>query len=129
GPEADDLVGDLLEHPDPLGPGEGEALLVDDPAEDLLDLAPDLDLVREVELGIEILDDPVLDPELDVPERFSRRGLGHQPRRRSRRRGYASAARRRHDIATALRPGRDRQALLARSGCPARSGALDALQQ
>src|SRR5262245_24071132 len=48
--EADDLVGDLLEHPDALGAGQGEAFLVDDLAEDLLDLAPDLDLVAEVEL-------------------------------------------------------------------------------
>jgi hypothetical protein len=30
GPEADDLVGDLLEHADTLGAGEGQALLVDD---------------------------------------------------------------------------------------------------
>ena len=43
--EADDLVGDLLEHPDALGAGQGEAFLVDDLAEDLLDLAADLDLV------------------------------------------------------------------------------------
>ena len=66
--EADDLVRDLLEHPDALGAGEGEALLVDDLAEDLLDLAADLDLVGQVELGVQVLDDPVLDPELDVPE-------------------------------------------------------------
>ena len=75
-PEADDLVGDLLEHPDALGAGEGQALLVDDPAEDLLDLAPDLDLVRQVELRVQVLDDAVLDPELDVPERLARRAAG-----------------------------------------------------
>ena len=74
--EADDLVGDLLEHPDALGAGEGEAFLVDDLAEDLLDLAPDLDLVGQVELRVEVLDDPVLDPELDVPERLARRAPG-----------------------------------------------------
>ena len=68
--EADDLVGDLLEHPHALGTGEGEALLVDDLAEDLLDLAADLDLVGQVELRVEVLDHPGLDPELDVPERL-----------------------------------------------------------
>ena len=78
GPEADDLVGDLLEHPDALGAGQGEAFLVDDLAEDLFDLAPDLDLVGQVELGVEVLDDPALDPELDVAERLPDRGLGHQ---------------------------------------------------
>ena len=75
-PEADDLVGDLLEHADALGAGEGQALLVDDPAEDLLDLAPDLDLVGQVELRVQVLDDAVLDPELDVPERLARRAAG-----------------------------------------------------
>ena len=83
-PEADDLVGDLLEHADALGAGEGQALLVDDPAEDLLDLAPDLDLVGQVELRVQVLDDAVLDPELDVPERLARRQLGDEPRRRRR---------------------------------------------
>ena len=48
--QADDLIGDLLQHPDALRAGEGEALLLDDLAEDLLDLAPDLDLVGQVEL-------------------------------------------------------------------------------
>ena len=76
--EADDLVGDLLEHPDALGAGQGEAFLVDDLAEDLLDLAPDLDLVGQVELRVEVLDDPALDPELDVAERLADRRLGHQ---------------------------------------------------
>ena len=85
-PEADDLVGDLLEHPDALGAGQGEAFLVDDLAEDLLDLAPDLDLVGQVELRVEVLDDPALDPELDVAERLADRRLGHQPLRRARRR-------------------------------------------
>ena len=45
GTETDDLVRDLLEHPDALGASEGHALLVDDPAEDLLDLAAHLDLI------------------------------------------------------------------------------------
>ena len=80
--ETDDLVGDLLEHPDALGAGQGEAFLVDDLAEDLLDLAPHLDLVGQVELGVQVLDDPVLDPELDVPERLPRRCLAGQPGRR-----------------------------------------------
>ena len=66
--QADDLVGDLLQHPDPLGAGEGQALLVDDLAEDLLDLAADLDLVREIQLRVQVLDDAGLDPELDVAE-------------------------------------------------------------
>ena len=77
--EADDLVGDLLEHPHPLGAGQGEALLVDDAAEDLLDLAAHLDLVGQVELGVQVLDDAALDPELDVPERLADRRLGHEP--------------------------------------------------
>ena len=88
--EADDLVGDLLEHPDALGAGQGEAFLVDDLAEDLLDLAPDLDLVGQVELRVEVLDDPALDPELDVPERLADGRLGHQPRGRRRRRRAAT---------------------------------------
>ena len=79
-PEADDLVGDLLEHPDALGAGQGEAFLVDDLAEDLLDLAPDLDLVGQVELGVQVLDDPALDPELDVPERLAHRAPGDMSR-------------------------------------------------
>ena len=90
--EADDLVGDLLEHPDALGAGQGEAFLVDDLAEDLLDLAPDLDLVGQVELRVEILDDPALDPELDVAERLPDRRLGHQALRRRRRRRAAGSA-------------------------------------
>ena len=90
-PEADDLVGDLLEHAHALGAGEGQALLVDDPAEDLLDLAPDLDLVRQVELRVQVLDDAVLDPELDVPERLAGRQLGDEPRRAARARGAAAA--------------------------------------
>ena len=52
--EADDLVGDLLEHADALGARQGEAFLVDGLAEDLLDLPADLDLVAQVELGIEV---------------------------------------------------------------------------
>ena len=53
--QADDLVGDLLQHPDALGTGEGEALLVHGAAEDLLDLAAHLDLVGQVELGVQVL--------------------------------------------------------------------------
>ncbi len=83
--EADDLVGDLLQHPDALGAREGEALLVDDLAEDLLDLAADLDLVGQVELGVEVLDDPLLDAELGVPERLAHGRLREHPRRRARR--------------------------------------------
>ena len=90
-PEADDLVGDLLEHPDALGAGQGEAFLVDDLAEDLFDLAPDLDLVGQVELGIQVLDDPALDPELDVPERLPDGTLGHEPLGRRCRRGWPGA--------------------------------------
>ena len=78
-PEADDLVGDLLEHADTLGAGQGEAFLVDDLAEDLLDLAAHLDLVGQVELRVQVLDHPVLDPELDVPERLRTGGLGDEP--------------------------------------------------
>ena len=85
--EADDLVGDLLEHPDALGAGQGEALLVDDLAEDLLDLAPDLDLVGQVELRVQVLDDPALDPELDVPERLPDRAPGSSGAARRGRRG------------------------------------------
>ena len=97
--EADDLVGDLLQHPDALGAGEGEAFLVDDLAEDLLDLAAHLDLVGQVELGVEVLDDPVLDPELDVAERLADGGLGHQP--------LGAVARRRcHRAPRRRRPGR-----------------------
>src|SRR3990172_9360657 len=88
--KADDLVGDLLEHPDPLGPGEGEALLVDDLAEDLLDLTANLDLIRQVQLGIKILDDPTLDTELDVPEGLSHGRLRGEPLDRPSR-GRASA--------------------------------------
>ena len=70
-PEAEDLVGDLLEHPHPLGAGEGEALLVGDLAEQLLDLAPHLDLVREVELRVHLVDEPVLDAVLGLTERLA----------------------------------------------------------
>jgi len=122
-PEADDLVGDLLEHPDALGAGEGQALLVDDAAEDLLDLPADLHLVGQVQLGIEVLDDAVLDPELDVTERLARRALRGQARCRGR--GRATAAALGLDVASGL-AGRDRQPLLARTG---RTGTLDSLQQ
>jgi hypothetical protein len=85
-PEADDLVGDLLQHPDPFGAGQGQAFLLDDLAEDLLDLAADLDLVGEVELRVQVGDYAALDPELDVPERFAngrggKESLGGRPRR------------------------------------------------
>ena len=79
-PEAQDLVGDLLEHPHALGAGEGQALLVGDLAEELLDLAPDLDLVREVELRVELVDEPVLDAVLRLAERLAR-GEGAEERR------------------------------------------------
>jgi hypothetical protein len=117
--EADDLVGDLLEHPDALGTGQGEAFLVDDLAEDLLDLAPDLDLVGQVELRVEVLDDPALDPELDVAERLPDRGLGHEPAGRLRRRLTAGRARTGRNCRDP-RPGR--------RGSP-RPSALDPLEQ
>src|SRR6185369_16482724 len=122
-PEADDLVGDLLEHPDALGASEGQALLVDDAAEDLLDLATDLDLVGEVQLRIQVLDDPVLDPELDVAEGFAGGELGDEARRSSRRAALPAFG---LDVAATRRPGWDRQVLVARSGG---TGALDALEQ
>ena len=90
--EADDLIGDLLQHPDALGAGEGETLLLDDLAEDLLDLAPDLDLVGQVELGVQVLDDPLLDAELGVPERLPDRHLGQHPAGRAGRHGTLGAA-------------------------------------
>src|SRR3954451_19325840 len=115
--EADDLVRDLLEHADALGAREGEALLVDDLAEDLLDLAAHLDLVGQVELRVEVLDDPGLDPELDVAERLAdRRGRAEPLARRlcgRRRAGTAGS-------------GRGKVGTLRRG---ARSGALDPLQQ
>ena len=92
--EADDLVGDLLQHAHPLGAGEREALLVDRDAEDLLDLPPYLDLVGEVELGVEVGDDALLDAVLGVAEGLAHRHLrddtlGH--RRRGRAHGAGSA--------------------------------------
>ncbi len=69
--EAQDLVGDLLEHPHPLGAGEGQALLVGNLAEQLLDLATDLDLVAQVELRVELVDEPVLDAVLRLAERLA----------------------------------------------------------
>ena len=59
--EADDLIGDLLEHANALGPSESQAFLVDDAAEDLLDLAAHLDLVGQIKLGIQVLDDTRLE--------------------------------------------------------------------
>ena len=49
-------------------PGSGEALLVGDLAEELFDLTPDLDLVRQVELWIQLVDEAVLHPELRLAE-------------------------------------------------------------
>ena len=122
--EADDLVGDLLEHPHPLGAGEGEALLVDDLAEDLLDLAADLDLVGQVELRVQVLDHAVLDPELDVPEGLADRGLGHQPAgRRLGRRLLGTAPK----GAALSRDGNVGRSVRCRLG--AGTGALDALQE
>ncbi len=66
--EAQDLVRDLLEHPHALGAGEGQALLVRDLAEELLDLTPDLNLVGEVELRVELIDHPVLNSVLRLAE-------------------------------------------------------------
>ena len=78
--EADDLVGDLLEHALALGAREGEALGVERAAEGVLDLAPNLDLVGQVELGVEVGDDALLDAELGVAERLAQRYLGeHSP--------------------------------------------------
>ena len=70
--EAQDLVGDLLEHAHALGARQGQALLVGDLPEELLDLASDLDLVGQVELRIELVDEPVLDAVLRLAERFAR---------------------------------------------------------
>src|SRR5438093_287644 len=120
--EADDLVRDLLEHPDALGAGEGEPFLVDDLAEDLLDLTTHLDLVRQVELGVEVLDDPVLDAELNVPERFPNGPRGHEPRRGRDRRTATGRS---------WHPGsarRSREAWCRRRARP-RSGALDPLEK
>ena len=119
--KTDDLVGDLLEHARPLGAGEGEALRVERTAEGLLDLAPDLDLVRQVELRVEVLDDALLDAELGVAERLAQRHLGeHSPGRDTvaARRGRTVAA-----FATAGRfAGWRRRELAARQvrdgGCP-----------
>ena len=92
----------------------------DDAAEDLLDLAADLDLVRQVEPRVELLDDPALDPELDVPERLADRRGGEErgPRAFPRRGGAPPGGRER-----ATRPGCGR-----RRGPPG-PGALDALQE
>ena len=87
--EAEDLVGDLLEHAHALGAGEGEALLVGDLAEELLDLAPDLDLVAEVELRVELVDEPVLDAVLRLAERLAG---GQRAKERARRRPAAPVA-------------------------------------
>ena len=74
--EADDLVGDLLEHARSLGAGERKAFGIKRAAEGLLDLAPYLDLVGQVELWIEVGDDPLLDAELGITERLAQRNLG-----------------------------------------------------
>ena len=85
--EADDLVGDLLEHAGPLGAGQRQAFRVERAAEGLLDLAPHLDLVGQVELRVEVLDDALLDAELGVAERLAQRHLGQHPAS-----GYIAAA-------------------------------------
>ena len=86
-----DLVGDLLQHAHPLGTREGQTLLVDGDAEDLFDLAPHLYLVGEVQLGIQIGDDALLDAVLGIAERLTHRDLGDHTRwhRRTRRPGLA----------------------------------------
>src|SRR6185369_5609932 len=98
------------------------------PGEDLLDLTAHLDLVRQVELRVEILDDAALDPELDVPERLARRQLGDEPGRGSGRRRATTAggspALGRRATATGCR--RHRQSLFARATRP---GGFDALEQ
>jgi len=60
------------------------------PAECLVDLASNLDLIGQVELGIEILDDALLDPKLCIAERLAQRNLGEHPA------GRRSGTRRRH---------------------------------
>ena len=121
--KADDLVGDLLEHSNPLGTRKGEALLVDDLAEDLFDLAPYFDLVAEVELGVEVGDDALLDAVLRIAERLTHRHLGHHPPWRSRRRGDGLARR------GSRSPGHGRLTWLAAGGSAAIGGtsALDSL--
>ena len=84
--EADDLVGDLLEHARALGTRERQALAVERAAESLLDLAPHLDLVGQVELRVEVGDDSLLDAELGVAEGLAQRNLGEHPAARSHRR-------------------------------------------
>ena len=128
--EAQDLVGDLLEHPHALGAGEGQALLVGDLAEELLDLAPDLDLVAQVELRVQLVDQPVLDAELCLAERLAG---GHRAQEgTSRSRGSALPTGRCGWLATGslcrwlrLRHCRNVRSFPLRSGsCP-----LDSLQQ
>ena len=74
-----------------------------------------------VELGVEVLDDPVLDPELDVPERLAHGRLAGQPAlgRHVRR----PAARRRRQVGA----GRPRRG--ARGSGGSRPSTLDPLQQ
>jgi len=79
------------------------------------DLDPKLDLSNQVE----VLDDPALDPELDVAERLPDRGLGHQPARGLRGRLTAGRARTGRNCRDP-RPGR--------RGSP-RPSALDPLEQ
>ena len=122
--ETDDLVRDLLEHADALGTGQREAFLVDDLAEDLLDLTANLDLVRQVELRIEVLDDAVLDPELDVTERLAGRRRAHEPRATGGRPSCGRGPRGGWHVGIAA-PGRGRRPGPAGT----RSSALDPLQE
>src|SRR5439155_22680546 len=122
GTETDDLVRDLLEHPNALGAGEGEALFVDDLAEDLFDLAADLDLVGQVQLRVQVLDDAALDPELDVAERLPNGSRGHQSWRR---RGRSTGRRRRQRAGTRRPPRGSR----TRRGPGPRSSTFDSLEK
>ena len=123
--EAQDLVGDLLEHADALGAREGEALLVGDLAEELLDLAPDLDLVRQVELGVQLVDEPVLDAELRLAERLASRHGAREPRRRGPRRSRRAVPAGRPWLMAAsahLRPGGGTGAGTAGAASPSAAG-------
>ena len=78
GAEAEDLVDDLLEHPLALDPGDDRPVLVDEPVEHALDLGAHGLHVREVQPGVEVIDDPRLErgPEVPVEVPGRDRGLG-----------------------------------------------------
>ena len=78
-PKADDLVGDLAEHSASLGPSEGEALGVKCLGEGLLDLLSQLGVIGQVELGIELGDDPVLNLGARLDQRLALRQRRQQP--------------------------------------------------